>query len=426
MSQTKKGFARIGRDRASRALLLFALLALVVAIAWSALSGKKARVEISSARTPPTIDSTQGGAQVSAQYNDNLLQANQQRVAEARRTGTSALPTVTVEQVGNKLPSTLDTSREEAPRPPVMQPQAPQPARQQAPAAQSPFRGHEARAQAPAGAPVDEKLVSAMNKQMDEISKGMRSGPVATTAFYNPQGQSAPGAQPAGGQAPGGQGFAPQANGAGQAASPLAQGGREAGWREAERGSRLPVPAAGTILYSRLIGRVNSDAPGPVIGEILQGPYAGARLLGSFQSGEAGAVLSFQSMTVVRTVDGVERAEPVPIKAVAVDTQHLGTAMATDIDRHLFERIAVGFATSFLQGLGAAIGSSGATTFLDPSGGAVINSPLRSTADNLLQAGGTAAGRAGQIFERAYGNRKTTVTVDADTPFGLLFLPNSN
>src|SRR3546814_19326041 len=62
------------------------------------------------------------------------------------------------------------------------------------------------------------------------------------------------------------------------------------------------------------------------------------------------------------TSDDVAVNGSVQVDAVAVDTKYIGTAMATDVDHHYFLKIGTAFVTSFFQGLGQAISSSGSTT----------------------------------------------------------------
>ncbi len=107
---------------------------------------------------------------------------------------------------------------------------------------------------------------------------------------------------------------------------------------------------------------------------------------------------------------------------MAVDSANLGAAMATSIDRRILERVALGFATAFMQGLGTAIAASGASTTVLPGGSVSVTTPTLNTTQQLLIAGGGAAGNTARIIEQTYGRRRTTIVVEADTPFGLLFL----
>jgi intracellular multiplication protein IcmE len=290
--------------------------------------------------------------------------------------------------------------------------------------------------QPPPPQPVDQALIQAMQAQMRTmLAQPIR--PAEVTHFVRPGmqqggafGQTGGGMQEAQALAAAmreqatrsGGGMATPANPSGQVMP-----GQQVMATQARIPSRFSPPAAGTILYGQLVGRVNSDVPGPVIGEILQGPLAGARLLGSFQFSEQGVIIQFTSMTVpFRDADGLERTEVVPIRAFAVDAANLSTAMATSIDRRVFERVAFGFATAFLQGLGQAIASSGATTNVLPGGGVSVTTPQLNTTQQLTIAGGAAMANTARILDQTYGRRRTTIIVEAGTPFGVLFMDSQS
>src|SRR5690606_19424776 len=132
--------------------------------------------------------------------------------------------------------------------------------------------------------------------------------------------------------------------------------------------------------------RANSDAPGPVLARILQGEYEGATLIGSFQTVRNALVISFDRMTVRTTRDGEEINETVAIETVAVDTSHIGTALATKVDRHLFQKLAIGFTASFAQGFGKALASNGRTVIRTDSGTVIESSSELDTEQQLLAA----------------------------------------
>ncbi|MFC6049755.1 DotG/IcmE/VirB10 family protein, partial [Methylobacterium hispanicum] len=181
----------------------------------------------------------------------------------------------------------------------------------------------------------------------------------------------------------------------------------------------LPLP--GTILYAETIGEANSDAPGPVLVQVLQGPLAGSRLIGTFRVAQEALVLEFDRMTVPEDRQNRKPARVVQLKAVAVDTEKLGTAMATDVDRRLFEKVAFGFSAAFLQGFGQAVAQSG-TTYTRDVFGSTFTTPRLNTKQQLFVAGGAAAGQVGSTLNSVFGTRPTTVKVRAGTPVGILFL----
>lgn len=329
------------------------------------------------------INATQGGAPVSEAYNEALAEADRQRREEALRTGGSALPTVRGQDedivnpiiVEEPAPVTVETPKPvivakplniettyNTP-PPVM---PVQPMRQ-----------------------VDEKALGDFLAQMQSM---VANPGAANVAYYH-------------------EGLEEQVD-ASQDPQMIANVGT---------GVDPDVPLAGTILYGEMLNRANSDAPGPVLARILQGPLTGATLIGEFQVGQDALVITFNRMKI-EDPKGRDQGRVVEINAVAVDTRYIGTALATKVNRHLFQKIAFAASTAFLQGLGQAIANSGTTTTINPIGGVTQTTPELDFNEQLLVAGGAAAGQTGRVLNDIYGNRPTTVIVDMGTPIGLLFL----
>jgi intracellular multiplication protein IcmE len=190
----------------------------------------------------------------------------------------------------------------------------------------------------------------------------------------------------------------------------------------AQAQSKIKLPLAGKILYAQMISRADSDAPGPVLAKIVQGDYAGATLIGSFQKAENALVISFDRMTVENTRDGEEINETVAIEAIAVSTDYIGTALATHVDRHLFQKIGIGFLAGFAEGFGDAISQKGETTINGTSGTVTTTTGDLSTKEELYAAGGKAVSNTGSILMDEFGRRPTTVRVESGTPIGVLFL----
>lgn len=189
--------------------------------------------------------------------------------------------------------------------------------------------------------------------------------------------------------------------------------------------AKFKLPAPGTMLYSVLLGKVDSDAPGTVVAEIRQGAFNGARLLGAFNYTRDGVMISFKTMTFSYTDEnGKKRPKTLPINAVALSEKDLSPAMATNIDRHLVESFAVNFAAGFLQGMGQAAASSGSSASYGVGGSTFSNAKLNTT-DQLLYGFGQGANQLSSTFQSKYGNLRDTITVKAQTPFALLFLATS-
>jgi intracellular multiplication protein IcmE len=184
----------------------------------------------------------------------------------------------------------------------------------------------------------------------------------------------------------------------------------------------VSLPLAGNILYAQMVTTANSDAPGPVVAEILQGDLAGSRIIGSFSVANEKLVLQFSSISVDETMSGEKINKTFPINAVAVDTKYAGTAVASSVNRRLFQRIAVTFATAFIRGLGDAIASSGTTSETNDNGTTTTSTPEYDTEDQVRIAAGAGASEVGSIFQEYYGNRGITVKMEAGVPIGVLML----
>jgi intracellular multiplication protein IcmE len=337
----------------------------------------------------PTL---QGGETLSPQYANELGRADEQRIEQARNSGGSAIPTIrpgTQEQL-NPVPL-LDPVKDDTPvidtpkvdvAPIVLDtpPAAPIPIVTAPPSVMSQTN--------PAN-------IENMKTYMSSLR---RANPVAEVTTY---------ADP--------ENFAPKTA---EQTVPAAAAATD----PAQAQSKIKLPLAGKILYAQMISRADSDAPGPVLAKIVQGDYAGATLIGSFQKAENALVISFDRMTVENTRDGEEINETVAIEAIAVSTDYIGTALATHVDRHLFQKIGIGFLAGFAEGFGDAISQKGETTINGTSGTVTTTTGDLSTKEELYAAGGKAVSNTGSILMDEFGRRPTTVRVESGTPIGVLFL----
>lgn len=345
----------------------------------------------------PLMEATQRGNELSPEFRRQIQEADAARAQEALRLGGSALPTPVFE------PTPRPPARTEQPAP------EPTPVASEPPAALPPplpMRPPELPPPVPvtpspaAARPIPSPqevnaVLQAMQRQAEALLNARLQA--ATTQFFE-TGLETGGAQSE---------AAPQI----PATSIRAEG--------TEGSAAQVVPPPGTILYARLLGRANSDTPGPVIAEILQGELIGARVIGQFQAGRDGLLIQFRTLTI--PARSGRPASVHTIEAVAVDTEHLGTSLATSINRRELERVALAFGTAFMRGLGQAVAQSGAVISQGLTG-TVIQNPVLDTRRQLLVGAGAAAGAAGEVIQDIYGNRPPTIIVEAGTPFGLLFL----
>lgn len=378
-------------DGKSKKILMFTGLAAAAAVVYSMMPGTEQRRSASSVVAPPRAETIQGGLPLTPDYQEQIRRDDRQRTEAAREAGGTSMPTVVV---SSQQPTPVMIPPEKVPpKPPEADPPKTPPIEQK-PIVVS----------APPVAPIVTPAVPVQNQQdvqrLGEFvaSVTRRNWAVAEVQYmYDRKGQET-------------------SNTPAQSAPsvPTQPTGKAA--------SKVKNPLAGTILYATLVGRANSDAPGPVLAKILQGPYAGATLLGTFTTHREGLVIKFAKMTVGTTPDGEEINETVEIDAVAVDTKHIGTSLATSVDRHLFAKIGIGLAASFAEGFGRAVAQNNSTSTYRSDGSYTSSTSQLDTRQQLLSAGGQAIASTGNILMDEFGKRPTTIIVDQGTPLGVLFL----
>ncbi|MCB1563424.1 MAG: DotG/IcmE/VirB10 family protein [Alphaproteobacteria bacterium] len=171
---------------------------------------------------------------------------------------------------------------------------------------------------------------------------------------------------------------------------------------------------AGEIVYAQLLTEANTDVPGPVLAEIMSGPFKGYRVLGSFQENNELLTLNFDTIII----DGISKS----IEAVALDPDTTLPGIATDVDHHYLVRVVMPIAAAFVKGVAGAIADTGRTT-VTVEGETVVQDETEADTREEIAAGIEEAGEElGSILEDIAGDTEVTVRIRAGTPFGLLFL----
>jgi len=379
-------------DGGSKKMLIFSGVLIVGAVAYAMWPAPEVRSNPGSFGSGPVgTPSAQGSAPVTEVYKKELDQDDRARVEEAKAKGGSAIPTVVIGNQAAQTPLIIKEDELEPREPPQVSPPS-APVIEQKPVIMAPAVPATpivtpAGPQVPVGPSVEN-----LAKYMGDITRKTYAVAEVQYMYTAPPAASNPQS-------------APSAPAAGAAA----------------RASRVPLPMAGDVLYAQIEGRANSDAPGPVTAKILQGPLAGATLIGTFSTGRDALVISFDKLAV-KKVDGEDVNEVVDIKAVAVDTKYRGTALATEVDRHLLQKIGIGLAASFAEGFGRAVSQRNSTSTYRSDGSYTTSTSDLSAKDELMSAGGHAIASTGNILMDEFGRRPTTIIVDAETPIGVLFL----
>ena len=171
---------------------------------------------------------------------------------------------------------------------------------------------------------------------------------------------------------------------------------------------------AGTIEYGQLLIEANTDAPGPVIAQIVSGPLRGSRVIGSFESTDEYITLNFSAIVI----DGINY----QAEAVAIDPATTLPGMVTEIDRRYFKRIVLPMAAEFVTGLADAISESGTTTvFIE--GGNVGQSTAPKDNRQEVASGISEAGEAfSDIIQEEADRTQPMLRIAAGTPIGILFV----
>lgn len=179
----------------------------------------------------------------------------------------------------------------------------------------------------------------------------------------------------------------------------------------------MPVIKAGDIMFAVLDTAVNSDEPGPVLATIVSGKYKGAKLIGGLQPlGQKAQkiVLSFRTMSL----NSVEKT--ISINAVAIDPNTARTALSSDTNNHYLVRYGSLFASSFLEGLGQVIQTSGSKIFVNSNGSTTIDNTGLDTAEKVMSAFGKVGQQWGQAIAPEF-NRPPTIKVYSGVGLGILF-----
>ena len=171
---------------------------------------------------------------------------------------------------------------------------------------------------------------------------------------------------------------------------------------------------AGTIEYGQLVIEANTDAPGPVMANIISGPLRGSRVLGSFTSTDHYLVLNFTTIII----DGIDY----PVQAVAIDPDTTLPGVITEINRRYFTRVILPMAAEFVKGFTEAISDSG-TTSVYISDSSVTQSTSDKNSEQEVASGVSEAGeKLSELLTQEGDRTKAMLRVAAGTPIGILFV----
>lgn len=375
-------------------------------IAYASLSGNGQRAQVSAVPTPPPMRSEAGGQEhrTNPAVAENVRRTNENRVAEAERTGGSAIPTFgqrIMPEVQTPAPPTQQ--RAETNQRPLGPPQTPvQQQAQQAP-------------------PID---TNPLNDQMKAIMAGwgLRPSQIVQNgdggasnprmAAGGPVGGAGgpprlPSAGTPGGGAMGGQGGATLAGAQGNYA-----GGGRMGPRYGRQFARM-----GDVLYGHTIAGSVSRVRTPQVIQIdSPGPLRGARIAGNFQKTDEGLVFQLTNLSLPNNQGSIT------VSAYAMNPETQLPEIADSIDRQWFSRYIVKSAAAFGSTLASAYGRAASAVTLSPFGGASYTTgPVDIGRSAVLGAGRVGEELFREIDRSTQAQDLPIITVEAGRSVAIVF-----
>lgn len=171
---------------------------------------------------------------------------------------------------------------------------------------------------------------------------------------------------------------------------------------------------AGTIEYGQSVIEANTDAPGPVMAQIISGPLRGSRVIGSFTSTDDYITLNFNTIVI----DGIDY----PIEAVAIDPNTTLPGMVTEIDHRYFKRIILPMAAEFVTGFADALSESGTTSVFISDSSVTQSSSDKDSKQEVASGVSEAGDKLSEILDEEAENTKPMLRLASGTPMGILFI----
>lgn len=366
---------------------IFKLVGIVALIGFAGMAGmhfvgpkpqqEQTDIPVVAAQTQPATTAVE----VTPEYAQATLEADQRRVAQARAEGDTAVPSVIDAPVMNPTVDTSVTAGEtadplrefealvkhnESPPPP---PQAlPQPMAPQAPAI-SPEA-----IQALAGtyrSQMEMMMGQWTPQSMNQVSSGISNQDLVN----------------------------------------VSNDGRGAGADAVE--GKVIVPA-GSIYYAHMLMEANSDIPGPIMAQILTGPFAGAKAIGSFET--------FRNHLMIRFKTIAFRNKEYSADILAVDPDTTLGGVVTEVDPRYMQRAILPAAAAFVKAYGETISQPTSTVSVTGSATTTTSTDESTSKDAMYAGVGEAADRIASFADEEAAATKRLVRVAVGTPIGLFFV----
>ncbi len=347
---------------------MFVLVVIVGALAAAAIavfSGNEKDIPGSSVRTAPNLAEAPG-AKAPPAYVDAVNDASAKRSEEALQQGKSALPTPVS---GDETKAGLGDNGDESQYDPLAE-----------------FRPNTPQEAAPDGqqdsAPVetvDSELLGKMQSQMSSLFDSWRPSGIKMVQIQDPASLK-------------------------QAAAPV----------NALAPNAKIIVASGSIFYGEMLMEANSDAPGPIVAQILSGPFAGGRAIGTFEVTREYLVIHFTKISYKKKDYAAD--------ILAVDPNTTLGAMVTEKDNRYMTRVLLPAAAAFLEGFGSAISSPSNSIISNDGQTVVLQQSKQGIKDGIYQGLAEGASTVGGFFRDEAAATKPLIRVAVGTPMGLFFV----
>lgn len=171
---------------------------------------------------------------------------------------------------------------------------------------------------------------------------------------------------------------------------------------------------AGDMINAVVETEINSDEPSPVLARIVGGKYNGAKAVCGIQNNGEKVLVECKKLNI----PGMKRS--VNVNLVAVDPTTTRTGLASDVDRHYFQKYVVGLGATFLKGYADAIMRQNTTTTVGPLGGVTVVQGQLDNKQITRQGVGEVGREISQEVRQNSQSLKPTVHVRAGTAIGLM------
>jgi intracellular multiplication protein IcmE len=370
---------------------LVALLTVVGGLAYAANSFYSRASKVEQSVLPTTVADVAAvpvtDTEVTPEYQRAVREQSQQRIAEAQGELSSAVPTPMQSQV---MPPTMGTVEGEAVEPDLLK------------AFETSVQGRMTDAPSPvpqpSAPPISPEAVAALaatiRGQLEQVSRDWSPGPMNYLQTSAAEKYAT---------------VTPASAGAGAGAAAATSSA-------SSKAAKLYVPL-GAVHYGHMIMEANSDVPGPIMAEILSGPFAGGRLIGAFETQRNFLIIRFTKLSFRRL--------EIAVDILAVDPNTTLGAVVTEVDPRYFTRVILPAAGEFIRAFGETLSKDTSTVTVSGSGATSITTSTQAkptTEDALYDGLEASADRVGQFLDDEASNTKRLVRVAVGTPMGLLFL----